>query len=116
VRGRDFLETTFEQFRKQKRLADRAVAHTSDNQFFAQRDPESNRIASIVKHVAGSGLRISVEKVSPDRFVQDGHRVFRRLQRLRSRKAAATSSDSWTPTSLIVSKRRRFWSLNSKHS
>lgn len=54
MQERRFLETTIEQFRGQKKLADRAMAQVSDEQFFAQLDAESNSIASVVKHVAGN--------------------------------------------------------------
>ncbi|MFZ0213673.1 MAG: DUF1572 family protein [Candidatus Acidiferrales bacterium] len=54
MQERHFLETTIEQFRGQKKLADRAMAQVNDEQFFAQLDAESNSIAAIVKHVAGN--------------------------------------------------------------
>jgi uncharacterized damage-inducible protein DinB len=54
MQERHFLETTIEQFRGQKKLADRAMAQVNDEQFFAQLDAESNSIASIVKHVSGN--------------------------------------------------------------
>ena len=50
----DFLETTIEQFRALKKLAEGAMAQTNSEQFFAQLDDESNSIALILKHVAGN--------------------------------------------------------------
>ncbi len=40
--------------RGHKRLADDSIAQLSDQQFFAQPDPESNSVAIIVKHMAGN--------------------------------------------------------------
>lgn len=54
MQDRNFLEATIGQFRLQKKLAERAMDQVNDEQFFAQLDPESNGIASIVKHVAGN--------------------------------------------------------------
>lgn len=51
---RTFLETTLDQFRFQKSLAEQAMAQVSDDQFFSQLDAQSNSIAMIVKHVAGN--------------------------------------------------------------
>lgn len=50
----DFLKTTIEQFRALKKLAEGAMAQTSNEQFFARLDDESNSIAMILKHVAGN--------------------------------------------------------------
>jgi len=50
----DFLETTTEQFRALKKLAEGAMAQVSSEHFFAQLDDESNSIAMILKHVAGN--------------------------------------------------------------
>src|SRR3954470_4175585 len=41
-------------FRKYKKLADRALEQITDEDFFRQIDPESNSIATIVKHIAGN--------------------------------------------------------------
>jgi hypothetical protein len=42
------------QLRKLKAQADKAVAQTSDDSFFATLDPEANSIALIMKHMAGN--------------------------------------------------------------
>jgi hypothetical protein len=52
--GQHYLEDVVAQFRALKRMADRALAQVSDEQFFAQLDPESNSLAMIVKHMAGN--------------------------------------------------------------
>ena len=52
--GRIMLEDTELTFRKQKELAERAMAQIDDDQFFRTIDPESNSIAVIAKHVGGN--------------------------------------------------------------
>ncbi len=49
-----YLDEVFRSLRGHKRLADDSIAQLSDQQFFALLDPESNSVAIIVKHVAGS--------------------------------------------------------------
>ena len=41
-------------FRNYEKLAERALAQVSDEDFFRQIDPDSNSIAVIVKHIAGN--------------------------------------------------------------
>jgi hypothetical protein len=49
-----YLENVAGEFRGLKRLADKAVAQVSDEEFFRAVDPESNSIAVIMKHMAGN--------------------------------------------------------------
>jgi hypothetical protein len=49
-----FIEVALEEYRNWKAQADRALAQTDDRAFFAKPDEESNGIAFIMKHVAGS--------------------------------------------------------------
>jgi hypothetical protein len=49
-----FIEDTTLTFRRQKELAERALAQVSDAEFFRTIDPESNSLAVIVKHVGGN--------------------------------------------------------------
>ena len=49
-----FLQDAVLQLRKLKAQADKAVAQTSDDSFFATLDPEANSIALIMKHMAGN--------------------------------------------------------------
>ena len=49
-----YLKDSFNLFRYYKRLADNAMAQTSDQGLLAILDPESNSIATIVKHLAGN--------------------------------------------------------------
>jgi len=50
----NFLDDTLRQLRKLKDQADKALAQTPDEHFFAMLDPESNSIALIIKHMAGN--------------------------------------------------------------
>jgi len=49
-----YLDVVFRTLRGHKRLADDAIAQLSEEQFFALLDAESNSVATIVKHMAGS--------------------------------------------------------------
>ena len=49
-----FLKDAVLQFRKLKAQADKALAQTSDEHYFAALDPEANSIALIMKHMAGN--------------------------------------------------------------
>jgi hypothetical protein len=49
-----FLQDAVLQLRKLKAQADKALAQTTDEAFFATLDPEANSIALIMKHVAGN--------------------------------------------------------------
>jgi hypothetical protein len=49
-----YIDETFRSLRGHKRLADGAIAQLSDEQFFATPGPESNSVAVIMKHLAGS--------------------------------------------------------------
>jgi hypothetical protein len=52
--GRTFLDDTLLTFRRQKELAERALAQVDDGDFFRTMDAESNSIAIIVQHVGGN--------------------------------------------------------------
>ncbi len=52
--ARNYLDDALTSFRAYKKLADKAFAQVSDDEFFATIDVESNSIAAIVKHVAGN--------------------------------------------------------------
>jgi len=54
--GQHYLDDALQTFRDYKKLAERAFAQTSDEDFFRTIDPESNSIAIIIKHVAGNML------------------------------------------------------------
>ena len=54
--GQHYLADALHTFRDYKKLADRALAQTSEEDFFRTPDPESNSIAVIAKHMAGNML------------------------------------------------------------
>ena len=54
--GQHYLDDALQTFRDYKKLAERAFAQTSDEDFFRTIDPESNSIAIIIKHMAGNML------------------------------------------------------------
>lgn len=49
-----YLDEAFRSLRGHKRLADDAIAQLSSEQLFTQLDPESNSVAILIKHMAGS--------------------------------------------------------------
>src|SRR5215208_734331 len=51
---RDYLDDALLQMRKLKAQGDRAIAQVSDERLFATLDPESNSIATVMKHMAGN--------------------------------------------------------------
>jgi len=51
---RAFLDDSILQFRKLQRLAEKAIAQVSHEDFFDTLDPEANSIALLVKHMAGN--------------------------------------------------------------
>ena len=54
--ARNYLDDALKSFRSYKKLADKALAQVSDEEFFYTLDPESNSPAIIVKHLAGNML------------------------------------------------------------
>ena len=52
--GATILDDTLLTFRKQKELAERALAQIGDEDFFRTIDAESNSLAIIVKHIGGN--------------------------------------------------------------
>jgi uncharacterized protein DUF1572 len=52
--GSHYLKDAVAQFRSLKALADKALAQVTDAEFFVILDPESNSIATIMKHLAGN--------------------------------------------------------------
>ena len=49
-----YLDEIKRQLRGHKRMAESAMAQLSDDDFFATIDPESNSVAVLVKHIAGT--------------------------------------------------------------
>jgi hypothetical protein len=68
-----YLEEIKRQLRGHKRMADAAMAQLNDQDFFVVIDPESNSIATIVKHIAGNARSrfsdfLTSDGEKPDRF------------------------------------------------
>jgi hypothetical protein len=72
--GQHYLEDAVQTFRDYKKLADRAFAQTSDEDFFRALDPESNSIAVIVKHMAGNMLSRWTDFLTTDGEKPNRHR------------------------------------------
>ncbi|HUQ31056.1 MAG TPA: DUF1572 family protein [Pyrinomonadaceae bacterium] len=67
-----FLEDALSNFRDYKKLAEKAFAQTSDEEFFAALDEEANSIAVIIKHISGNMLSrwtdfLTTDGEKPDR-------------------------------------------------
>jgi hypothetical protein len=69
-----YLGEAVHQFRGLKKLADRALARTSEKDFFARLDEESNSIALIVKHLAGNMRSRWPDFLTSDGEKKDRHR------------------------------------------
>lgn len=52
--AKHYLEDAISNFRGYKKLAEKAFAQTSDEEFFVALDEESNSVAVIVKHIIGN--------------------------------------------------------------
>ncbi|MFZ0795541.1 MAG: DinB family protein [Candidatus Korobacteraceae bacterium] len=72
--GTHYLDEVFRGLRGHKRLADDSIAQLSDQQFFAQPDPESNSVAIIVKHMAGNLRSRFTNFLTTDGEKPDRHR------------------------------------------
>ena len=72
--GAHYLDEVFRGLRGHKRLADDSIAQLSDQQFFAQPDPESNSVAIIVKHMAGNLRSRFTSFLTTDGEKPDRHR------------------------------------------
>ena len=51
---RNYFEDAVKSFRAYKKLAEKAIAQVSDEEFFVTLDEESNSVAVIMKHMAGN--------------------------------------------------------------
>jgi hypothetical protein len=72
--GEHYLEDALKTFRDYKKLAERAFAQTSEEDFFSRIDEESNSIAIIVKHIAGNMLSRWTDFLTSDGEKPDRHR------------------------------------------
>ena len=70
----DFLKEALREFRRQKDLADRAIAQVPDDRFFRALDPESNSVALIMKHLSGNLRSRWTDFLTSDGEKPDRHR------------------------------------------
>src|ERR1700690_2942231 len=68
-----YLEEIKRQFRGHKRMGEAAMAQLEDRDFLAVLDPESNSVATLVKHIAGNARSrftdfLTSDGEKPDRF------------------------------------------------
>jgi Protein of unknown function (DUF1572) len=68
-----YLEEIKRQFRGHKRMGEAAMAQLEDMDFFVTIDPESNSVATLVKHIAGNARSrftdfLTSDGEKPDRF------------------------------------------------
>lgn len=68
-----YLDEARRQMRGQKRLADAAIAQLKDEELFVTLDPESNSVATLIKHLAGNMRSrfsdfLTTDGEKPDRF------------------------------------------------
>lgn len=72
--GELYLEDVLLQLRKYKAMADKALAQTSDEHFFASLDDETNSIALNLKHTAGNMRSRWTDFLTSDGERSDRHR------------------------------------------
>lgn len=72
--GELYLEDVLLQLRKHKAMADKALAQTSDEHFFASLDDETNSIALNLKHTAGNMRSRWTDFLTSDGEKSDRHR------------------------------------------
>jgi hypothetical protein len=72
--GDQFLADIGKSFRKQKALAERALAQLDDAQLFETIDPESNSVAIIVRHLYGNMKSRWTDFLTTDGEKPDRHR------------------------------------------
>ncbi|MGB0043534.1 MAG: DUF1572 family protein [Terriglobales bacterium] len=68
-----YLEEMKRQFRGHKRMGEAAMAQLEEKDFFVALDPESNSVATLVKHIAGNARSrftdfLASDGEKPDRF------------------------------------------------
>src|SRR5690349_2841920 len=68
-----YLDEIKRQLRGHKRMAEAAMAQSSDEEFFRSIDPEANSVAVIAKHISGNAHSrftdfLTTDGEKPDRF------------------------------------------------
>ena len=68
------LETSVDELRKVKQLAERAVAQLADDQLWTRIDPEANSVAVVMRHMAGNMRSRWTDFLTSDGEKPDRHR------------------------------------------
>ncbi|MFN2514315.1 MAG: DUF1572 family protein, partial [Pyrinomonadaceae bacterium] len=71
--GQHYLDEAIKSFRAYKKLAEKALNQTSEEEFFVTLDEEANSIAVIMKHLAGNMLSrwtdfLTTDGEKPERY------------------------------------------------
>lgn len=72
--GSEYLTDTLRNFRSYKKLAEEALAQTSDEDIFRLIDPDANSIAMLIKHMAGNMRSRWTDFLTTDGEKPDRHR------------------------------------------
>jgi hypothetical protein len=72
--GSAYLADALRNFRSYKKLAEEALAQTSDEDIFRLIDPEANSIAMLIKHMAGNMRSRWIDFLTSDGEKPDRHR------------------------------------------
>src|SRR5437764_14068990 len=72
--GAAYVTDAIGNFRSYKKLADEAIAQTSDEDMFRLIDPEANSIAMLIKHMAGNMRSRWTDFLTSDGEKPDRHR------------------------------------------
>ena len=70
----DYLADALSSFRAYKKLADKAIDQTKDDELFVTLDQESNSIAVVMKHMAGNMISRWTDFLTSDGEKPDRHR------------------------------------------
>src|ERR1700757_5378983 len=72
--GTEYLNDVLRNFRSYKKLAEEALAQTSDEDIFKLIDPNANSIAMLIKHMAGNMRSRWTDFLTTDGEKPDRHR------------------------------------------
>lgn len=72
--GAAYLDDVVRNFRTYKKLAEEALAQTSDDNFFCLIDPDANSVAVLIKHMAGNMRSRWTDFLTTDGEKSDRHR------------------------------------------
>jgi hypothetical protein len=72
--GAEYLTDVLRNFRSYKKLAEEALAQTTDEEIFRQIDPEANSMAMLIKHMAGNMRSRWTDFLTSDGEKPDRHR------------------------------------------